>query len=528
MSQIAERFVTSSQNHEEYVNNFVIMSFGDPDIQEPTSYNEPNHAVNHVENKIIASMGGDCPENTCQAINELLMYSEMCSGSPVYVFTDASSKDCDYESVIDMVMIATSFEWKLNFVLTGTCNNEVDGNFTELANATSGSIYRLKESEIYLLADIVEDSVSGSIGEIPYVDERENVDWSFSRKKRDVQANFELERHRRSMSLVQLSFYVDETVGKLTIQVTFEYPADKRMLNGVKLVAAGDTDSRHSGRSADEPECKEVVGEKFGNIVHYVMYCPCVGEWRLSIPFSITNNWSFSAKTFGEFSIGFDAMFDYQPASRYNERTKQPCVGERSTLWVSITQEESIEGNDVTAIVRVSNNSNQYRLVKSNTHKGYWTSTMKIPKDPFTIAIRGTTIEGNLFLRLLNTAINPTTTCLRTVRISPSQNTIKAGGQTDIIMSLKNKDTPKSYTIHCLNDRQNDGFKTKITRPRWHYAEMSRINTEVGRSYYIFIQVKAPPIVEVGEMVTVKCFAHSDDSQSVFKAYEIMITSVYA
>ena len=528
---IVEDFVRNSQDQESMIYYFVIMSFGDPDYQEPTSYQEATHAVKHLNNNIVTSMGGDCPEMTCQAVEALLLYSGVSGPSPIYIFTDASSKDCDEDLMFELIDIARSFQHTLNFVLTGTCDDgEVDGNYTQLAAETGGNIYRLKDYEIYNLTEIIKGSVQSSIGEIPFYDEESGVrEGNTYREKRSSHSYLNLDRQRRRIIYEEVALYVDETVGKLTIQVTFVNPADLRVLDAVSLIAKGNLRSKENGRSFGE-ECTEATGQKFGNTVHYAVNCPCVGEWRLKVPSSITNRFSYSAKTFGEFSIAFDAMFEHQPASAFDERTKQPCVGEKTTIWISTSQEDSITGDSITMILSESySNSKNYLLSRSNNLKGFWSTTLRIPKFPFSIAIRGTTIEGNPFLRIHHTQIKPTTTCLKTVRIAPSINSIKAGGQTNIIISLKNKDTPKTYTINCFNDRRKDGFKTKITRPTYkHYGEVSKVTTEVNRSYYIYIQVRAPPVVGVGEVVKVKCLASSDDSDPVYKKYNLMVTSVYA
>lgn len=361
--------------------------------------------------------------------------------------------------------------------------------------------------------------MESSIGELPYYEYEEDYSYySYSRRKRSAAPH--QERRRRQVGYTPIFLFVDETVGRLTMQVTFQSTADRRLLEGVELL------------SGEAEECKEndTIVSRFGNIVHYTVECPCVGKWQLQIPYSLFNPYVFTAKSLGEFSISFDAMFEHigSPRSRINERNKEPCIGERTILWVTLSQEEFISDDEIVVFFQMAHKKRHYTLEKDTLVRGQWKAELpQVPDEPFSVAVQGTTIEGNTFQRLLNVDIYPTKTCLKTLRMRPSTNTIKAGGQTSIIFALINKDKAKDYTINCFNDRRADGFETHIDRPPQKYPEVSELTTEMNRVYYIFLTVEAPTLAAVGEVVTVRCHAYSE-GDSVAKAYPLMVASVYA
>ena len=500
------------------------MSFGDPDYTEPTSYEEPSQAVKHLNTKIVASMGGDCPEMTCQALEEMVLYTEVNKDSPIFVFTDASSKDCDERTVSDLEIFAQGFAETINFVLTGTCGEEVDGNFTRLAGATGGNIYQVSEEDIYKLTGIIEESAGTSsyISYEPY-DGFGSWDWDSSdwdlRKKRDVGEEGPmrvLKRGTRQAGMHQIPFYVDETVGRLTMQVTFDSrldsPVNQALLESVTFSIRVDCDSY-------------VQSSKFGNIAHFAVDCPCVGEWVMTIPFLATNKYTYSARTFGEFTIGFDVIFEQENGSGMLRRRKEPCAGEATTIFVTLSQEESIDTEQIVRLFVTGNRyEHGYKLTKDRS-SGQWTTRIFIPNIAFTVTVRGRTVAGNTFLRILNTPIRPTTTCLMTEHISPSLLVIKPGGYSNIIMSLKNKFEPKSYYLYCYTNRRGDGFTTQILRPSNRFHEVR--NTD--RHYYLYVRVTAPPVIAVGEVVTVTCRVssdHKDDTAS--QNVELIVASIYA
>ena len=478
--------------------------------------------MNHINNKIVASMGGDCPEMTCQAIEQMLSYSDMFSDSPIFIFTDASSKDCSESLVTSVEDWAIEFYHTLNFVLTGTCGDEVDGNYTRLAASTGGSIYRLEDDELFKMTDIVAEATEeGSY--IAYDDWDDDWtdewdDWTEEpiRQKRDTDSELDISFHlriRRQADYSYLVFYVDETVGRLSITVRFDNHADKRLLDGVTIAPRPEENCNIQNLG---------TGSRFGNIVHYAVHCPCVGVWQIKVPYSFNNPYTFSAKTFGDFTIGFDVDFETSASSGNIERTKEPCAGDTAKIVVTLTQRESIDDTSkIEVILHGRSLQEVYKLDTKDTDK--WFVEIRVPKVPFKVLVRGTTVAGNIFLRIRNNEIKPTTTCLKTEIIKPSAFTIKAGRYTRIILSLENKFQTGEYNLWCLNDRLKDGFETKIERPS------SGVHSVIDpdRKYYIFIKVTAPQVVEVGQVVNVWCMARRTLSDRATKTYQLMVTSFF-
>lgn len=526
MTRIAENFLKTDLYMDEVIYNFVIMSFGDPDYQQPTSYHEPSHAVNHVNNRIVASMGGDCPEMTCQAIEQMLSYSGLFNEAPIFIFTDASSKDCSDETVDLLLDWAQSYQNTFNFVLTGTCNGEVDGNFTRMAAMTGGMVYRLEDDEIFKLADIVaeatEDSTYISYNDYvydpyyhdDYYSDHDDYDY-YDRKKRDAEDETEsasatglgLMRGKRQGGYITYAFYVDETVGRLTVQVTFEKHADRRLLEAITMTPQSNCNTHN-----------QETGSRFGNIVHYAVHCPCLGEWQIKVPnHSYDNPFAWSAKTFGDFSIDFDLGFEQQTSSGDVEVTKQPCVGKNVKIVITLTQRDSIDDESrIFVVLEGKSNHDMFRL--SSEDKEKWYVEIKVPTVPFKVAVRGTTVAGNTFLRIHDTEIKPTMTCLK---MEYSGLTVKAGRGATIIMSSEYKMTGE-YKLFCFSDRQNEGFETKIERPRDRVHDV----VDPDRLYYMYIKVKAPQFAQPGTVVTVTCIVRSINDRAS-KSHKLMVTDIF-
>ena len=319
-------------------------------------------------------------------------------------------------------------------------------------------------------------------------------------------------RRKRSPSNKMYSFYVDETVGSLTMDLVF------------KTRLTGSLDSSITVEPpVDREGCVAADRKTVGNLLHFKLECPCVGEWSVHIP--RPNRYllqSFNAQTYGEFSIDFDIAFEHVSLSDITEYPVFPCAGERIKVRVTMLQAQSVDREyGVTLILITERNMVTSHSLTGKPRREVWTALITVPVESFTVAVRGRTTEGNNFLRMRNKKVNPVETCLTTEWLPP-YHVLKIGEEALIILSLKNIYGSDTYYLYCINEHQNRGVKAEIARP-----QSARLFVTQSRQYYIYIKVNAYQGASIGETVRFTCGAIANGTGKKFsKTYEFYILAV--
>ena len=111
----------------------------------------------HSLQKINVNARGDCPERTFRGMKYAINIGQPQIDSPMYVFTDAGSKDGNSGNITELIQIAKDSGTVVNFFVVDSGCSKVDNiaPFDEVAKATFGQVFRLKDAnELKQLAGI--------------------------------------------------------------------------------------------------------------------------------------------------------------------------------------------------------------------------------------------------------------------------------------------------------------------------------------------------------------------------------------
>ena len=127
----------------------------------PVTYHTEAKQFQDAINALFASGGGDCPELAIKGILDGLLASPK-SGSPLYVFTDASAKDATIDNIDEVLYIAKTLGVTINFFTTGSCDGSYDP-FVKIASETCGQMLQLSTShELGQLSGITGVALEGT------------------------------------------------------------------------------------------------------------------------------------------------------------------------------------------------------------------------------------------------------------------------------------------------------------------------------------------------------------------------------
>ena len=108
------------------------------------SYREKNQFKNAIQAQR-ANGGGDCPELTFKGILDAMAESPQ-SGSPLYVFTDATAKDATDDNIREALEYAKMDGITINFFTTDLCGQSSYEPFEKLARETCGLMLKRSSS----------------------------------------------------------------------------------------------------------------------------------------------------------------------------------------------------------------------------------------------------------------------------------------------------------------------------------------------------------------------------------------------
>eukprot|EP00116_Pleurobrachia_bachei_P002836 sb/3463098/ len=436
----------------------LLVTYGDPFIETVKIFYNSTSLIDYLQSQIVASGGNDCPELACKAIHSMVTSYQFYEDSPLVLFTDADSKDCTRDRVDDILREADLMSYKINFILTDTCTGEVDGNYTEMAAHTSGRVYLVNKDDMTNLTEILLQDTQASRWDVlplpyyPILLLTPNDDWGY-----DYDWGYDdWRRRKRSLSNKMYSFYVDETVGSLTMDLVFKNRLTGLLDSSITVEPPAESD-----------DCVAANRKTVGNLLHFKLECPCVGEWSVHVPRPSRHLLqSFNAQTYGEFNIDFDIAFEHVSLSDITEYPIFPCAGERicQAQWYDVRVSQ-LASMPITLILITESSKVTSHSLTEKSRREVWTALITVPVESFTVAVRGRTTEGNNFLRMRNKKVNPVETCLTTEWLPP-YNVLKIGEEALIILSLKNIYGSDTYYLYCINEHQNRGVNAEIARPQ--------------------------------------------------------------
>lgn len=158
---VGQMVTAVSQDAELAPENYILVSYGDPDVDPAIVTVDPQMFLSHINGISLHGGGTDCPELTNSGI--LTAANAASFGADIWVFTDATSKD--REKLNALTALAKSKGLKINFALTGSCS-PTDPGYIQLASDTGGQVMRVQPSQIGQLADAIIPAMGYGRGEV--------------------------------------------------------------------------------------------------------------------------------------------------------------------------------------------------------------------------------------------------------------------------------------------------------------------------------------------------------------------------
>ncbi|XP_065302130.1 hemicentin-1-like isoform X4 [Dermacentor albipictus] len=272
--------------------NYVLVPFHDPVVGPTLVTREPAHFEQRLRALTLRG-GGDCPEMALTALREALRLS--LRGSHVYLFTDARAKD--YHLLDAVLALVQRKEAQVVFVLTGDCGDPSHPGlvaFQRIAAASSGHVFRLRESDVKEVISFVKASMQPNKVSLVSVD-----------------------AHSEDTQLLELN--VDSTLRELMVSVSGDHPnlvlSDPQ---GKELVPGGDMD----------------VALDVENALAVVVRAPAAGRWQLRVSSADS---SHTVRATGVSEAGFRHGFSRQPTDSMRHTHRTPLSGNPMYVLVNGT-----------------------------------------------------------------------------------------------------------------------------------------------------------------------------------------------
>ncbi|CAB3232074.1 unnamed protein product [Arctia plantaginis] len=152
-------FDTVTTSNKSQIENFVLVTFNDPDAKLLTVTKDRTKFKTALWNINIHG-GGDCPEYSMKGIKIGLENSLPLSY--MYVFTDASA--ADYTQFEEIKSIAQKNQIQVTFLLTGDCSSRANPDYQvyhKVAKATSGQVFNMMKQDVKDVLEYVVETIKG-------------------------------------------------------------------------------------------------------------------------------------------------------------------------------------------------------------------------------------------------------------------------------------------------------------------------------------------------------------------------------
>ncbi len=359
---VGQMVVAASQSPELAPENYILVSYGDPDIDPAIVTVDPQMFLSHINGIALHGGGTDCPELTNSGI--LTAANAASFGADVWVFTDATSKDRDKLNAL--TALAKSKGLKINFALTGSCS-PTDPGYIQLASDTGGQVVRVQPSQIAQLADAIIPAMGYGRGEVLNVSK--------------VLAAGSVDRH---------SLPVETGMRELTIALSVP-PNDVPASHAVVLTdPQGATVTAGSG----------VAIRNFNGNYTARITTPTAGIWSVAV----SGNGPYALTAGGIGAVQFP-LFEFVEVNAdihggVFPRGSFPLVGDDALASASLFG--PVTGVSFEAIDLAGNAlftvpmSKQMPMEDADTYVG----SVPVPAAPFRIRARGTDEQGQAFMRV--------------------------------------------------------------------------------------------------------------------------------
>ncbi|KAL5252819.1 hypothetical protein ACHWQZ_G015553 [Mnemiopsis leidyi] len=488
---------------------FIVTTFAD-DPADIRMFSKSQEVMDYI-GSLSPTVGGDCEERTCYGILYTIYRSNFMRvrNSAMYVFTDATSKDCArYSSTISRNLVY--LKAPVFFILFDSCKPTIDNHYVQMAYKTGGFSLLLKESGVYNITD----TVNGAFDKDALICGEES-DNALSVVGQGSSENNGRRKRSSGEDVLEKSLLVDTSMEKFKVMATITPPA---LLNKIRLEKPVDGDAERCGNLNTGISNVDIAESVADNSVVFdvtTQSCPCTGEWKLKYPVE-AESFTYSVKSSGEYLVSFEAYFVDQtgPNSIANYA---PCLGIEENLVIKLNQGEKVKTDSLFAkIVGAAGNKVHWKgsLAADKQAENAFVVALTIPPDMgsagFRVVLEGEIVDGTKFQRVSSSYFYPTGSCLRVTDVgnfyalTPNRKTyIK-------VQVTNNNDYEDVYLLSCSNTQNYDvniGFPRVISVGK-KYNKRGRSNPVVlkpSQAAEFTVNIASPRATKNGRIVSVTC-----------------------
>jgi len=394
--------------------DYILSPFNDPDYGPITHKNDSN------KNEFLTAMktlpvtrGGDCPELAFTGMLEAYKANPL-SGSPMFVFTDASARDDTPQNLAKLKSEAAQHSSAITFFTNRVgCGKGVQ-SYKDIASYTSGQVFPLQNhEEIRSFTNYIKTSLMHSV----------------TIAKGRYTPTFGRKRHSRSTSN---DLFVEAAVDILQVSI--------------EVMARGST----STIVLENPSSNAATADATNTYTKvYNINSPSPGKWKLTVPIFV-GEYSYTAKLFCNKTIDFATYFLHQ------ERKDGPVIslmnplsGMRSTLVVQISETELLELNSL----RIGISDERGQVIESNIipnktseAKGILQASIKTPDRQFRVVLSGTS-KGYTFQRLSRNSFEVSDLAMVPIKGGDEYTASVRKASSNIMMYVYNGGSSDTFTL---------------------------------------------------------------------------------
>ncbi|XP_029433084.1 hemicentin-2-like [Rhinatrema bivittatum] len=160
------------------VRQYTMVEFNDP-LVGPSYNTTSKKQFDDFFNNLVASGGGDCPENAAQGLRLALDTSP--PRSFILVLTDASAKDYNETSIVNHVYsLINTKQSQVYFLITGLCSSPSDPDFLiyrNIAASSFGHVFQVSLSDLGKVFNYLDFTLSRPVNSSTHLFSR---DFNFS------------------------------------------------------------------------------------------------------------------------------------------------------------------------------------------------------------------------------------------------------------------------------------------------------------------------------------------------------------
>nr|XP_055060957.1 von Willebrand factor A domain-containing protein 7-like [Misgurnus anguillicaudatus] len=442
---------------------YILVPFHDPGFG-PLIRTESADIFKKRIRSLSASSGGDFPEMCLSGL--LLALAGAPPSSDIFVFTDASAKDSELQGTIEAMIESTRS--RVTFMLTNPFSSRRKRGVLESQRTLSRA---MSQPEVQLYRDLAHVSGGQAI---------EVTKSTLSQATTVITDAFTsamatvLQVMRSPAKAENFSFVLDSSLSNVTLYITGVSPV---------FTLYSPTGVSQSGSETDGP-----LGsiQSVGNLWRVKLNSDIpTGDWSISI--NATSY--YSIKVIGQSSVDF--LFHFLEQSERGDLTpkdNRPLIGENSTLFLSVTGEDSVTLTDV-FLAEVSGSDTVNGTITAVGGLAFLVHLQRIPEGAFVVQMKGLLSNSSSpgrFQRQSPTQLRGSKVAIKAQSIG----IVEPGNPFSLSFTLATNAAGGNYTIQARTDRN------------FNVSFPGSLSLEEGGSAQGTLTLIAPSDTESGSEVT--------------------------